>query len=271
MQDELLNGSIYIESNFEKISSPQTQIIAIHGIGTHSGWFAPMHEVATTANVGLAALDLPGFGKSKTSDEITYRSWTDAVAALYAHCKAKNPNAKTYILGHSLGSLVALVSLSRHVKPDGLILTVPALCPHPKSYPMFGLVLPANLRGLCPRKKNTLMDIPYPVEIKQAIQDRRISLETLTPQITSGTFLEVSKLMLLAWTKIYSLSELSLLMVLAGRDETCVSSVSELFYSHCNAKKNQSELIYYPDMGHDLFVLPEAEGVSRRIIELLTV
>jgi pimeloyl-ACP methyl ester carboxylesterase len=101
-------------------------VAMIHGGGMdhsvwalHSRWFAH-HGYA------VLAPDLPGHGKSDGAPLKTIAAMADWVAALIAASGA----AKAWVIGHSMGSLVALETAARH--PD----RVSALCLIGTSAPM---------------------------------------------------------------------------------------------------------------------------------------
>ncbi len=113
----------------------QDIVLAIHGLGGHSGWFASLAEEFKRNNIEFIAYDLPGFGKNHNLDHDnhspytkghidSYQEWVDFTQRKYEALKAKNPNARITILGHSLGALVA-VNLPEIAPGDKLILSVP--------------------------------------------------------------------------------------------------------------------------------------------------
>lgn len=110
-------------------------VLAIHGLGGHSGWFARLAEELRASGIEFYAYDLPGFGKNHNLDRDqhspytkghidSYQEWIDFTQRKYRELKAINPDARITILGHSLGALVA-VNLPTIAVGDKLILSVP--------------------------------------------------------------------------------------------------------------------------------------------------
>lgn len=107
------------------------KVLAIHGLGGHSGWFDRLKEELVNYNVELIAYDLPGFGKNhieESNESIfqkghieTYREWVDFVKIKYS--RLKNQFGQVDILGHSLGAVIAS-SINFDVN-DKVILSVP--------------------------------------------------------------------------------------------------------------------------------------------------
>ncbi|MDX1918995.1 MAG: alpha/beta fold hydrolase [Candidatus Caenarcaniphilales bacterium] len=259
---------IYIRNYQPNISSHQKvspfNLLAIHGMGTYHGWF---DELAyQTAQIGgkLTALDLPGFGKSGIRGKLsTYHSWTEAVRSSYIDLAEKAP---TYILGHSLGGIVALGSLSdMQVRPAGLILSVPAIKAHQHSYPFFEFVLPTFFKAIfSPSSKITL---PFPPEFAEMIAAGTHKLDDLTREVEVSLMLETLKLSLKA-TSIESQKSAGftrLLMLIAEKDQTCDWKAAERYFH--GIPSPQKTLIRFEKLGHDLFILPEAPKVNQTIID----
>ncbi len=110
-------------------------VLAIHGLGGHSGWFASLADELKRKGIGFAAYDLPGFGKNHNLDHDnhspytkghidSYQEWVDFTQKKYQDLKTANPDARITILGHSLGALIA-VNLPAIAPGDKLVLSVP--------------------------------------------------------------------------------------------------------------------------------------------------
>ncbi len=113
----------------------QNIVLAIHGLGGHSGWFSRLADEFKKNDIGFYAYDLPGFGKNHNLDHDkhspytkghidSFHEWIDFMQHKYEDLRAANPKARIIILGHSLGALVA-VNLPKIYEGDKLILSVP--------------------------------------------------------------------------------------------------------------------------------------------------
>jgi alpha-beta hydrolase superfamily lysophospholipase len=107
------------------------KLLAIHGLGGHSGWFDRLKDELLKHDVDLFAYDLPGFGlnhSGESKDSIyqkghidSYKEWKDFVRLKYV--KLKEEFGQVDVLGHSLGAVLA--SSIDFDKNDKLILSVP--------------------------------------------------------------------------------------------------------------------------------------------------
>src|SRR5215813_4074345 len=126
-----VNGSdIFVATGGKPFDPSLPAVVMLHGAGfdhstwaLHSRWFA--HH-----GYSVLAPDLPGHGRSSGKPLPTIADMADWTAALLDAAKA--PKAK--LVGHSMGSLIALETAARHpTKVSGLSLigtaaAMPARC-----------------------------------------------------------------------------------------------------------------------------------------------
>src|SRR3954468_6976912 len=106
-----VNGTdTFVATGGKEFDSSQPTLVFLHGAGfdhttwaLHSRWFA--HH-----GYGVLAPDLPGHGRSSGAPLATIAEMADWTAALLEAAGA----ASAWLLGHSMGSLVALETAARH-------------------------------------------------------------------------------------------------------------------------------------------------------------
>src|SRR6202012_2504132 len=101
---------IFVATGGREFDASQPTIVLLHGAGfdhttwaLHSRWFA--HH-----GYGVLAPDLPGHGRSGGTPLATIAEMADWTAALLDAAGA----AKARLVGHSMGSLIALETAARH-------------------------------------------------------------------------------------------------------------------------------------------------------------
>jgi pimeloyl-ACP methyl ester carboxylesterase len=107
----LVNGTdTFVATGGRTFDASQPTIVLLHGAGfdhatwaLHSRWFA--HH-----GFGVLAPDLPGHGRSSGAPRPTIADMADWTAALLDAAGA----AKARLVGHSMGSLIALETAARH-------------------------------------------------------------------------------------------------------------------------------------------------------------
>src|SRR6202049_4183830 len=127
-----VNGmDTFVATGGRAFETSQPTIVLLHGAGfdptiwaVHSRWFA--HH-----GFGVLAPDLPGHGRSSGPPLATIADMADWTAALLDAAGA----AKARLVGHSMGSLIALETAARHparVSALGLIGTAAAMSVGPE-------------------------------------------------------------------------------------------------------------------------------------------
>jgi len=99
---------------------PRAVVVLVHGLGDHSGLYAPVPARLVPAGYALESCDLRGHGRSP-GKRGHLDSWAERRAdllALLALVRGEHPGAPVFLLGHSAGGLTVLELALRH--PDGL-------------------------------------------------------------------------------------------------------------------------------------------------------
>ncbi len=261
-----MQDSVYLENNFSQISSPKSQLVAIHGLGTYSGWYRSLGEQLFKSEIAITSIDLPGFGRSGKRGEVSsFREWIESVKFAWSQTAANNPK-KLYLLGHSLGAVLCMAALKElEPKPSGIILTSPGFMAHPQSWKTFEFVLPNVIKALqdSPEK----VAFPFPKEVFDSVQKGTHKLDFLTGEVKPKLLLEILKVSGPAWLNFNQLREIPLLMVLAGQEKFCLNPPSELFFNLCNSPEKTLKI--FSEAPHDLFVAPEADEINAYINEWL--
>ena len=108
--------------------APTAVIVLAHGAGEHSGRYAHVAERLTAEGMALHALDHRGHGRSEGR-----RAYVDRVAnavedldQLVARAREEHAGLPLFLLGHSMGGLLALAYALRYQdRLDGLLLSAP--------------------------------------------------------------------------------------------------------------------------------------------------
>ena len=128
-----LNGRLWLPP-----SEPRGVLLAVHGLGSHSGTFQPLGERFTRLGWSVFALDLPGHGLSPGG-----RGRVDSFDGLLTDLAIARetltrrwPRAPQALLGHSMGGNLAInyALRRRHLRPAvndlfRLVLVAPMLMP----------------------------------------------------------------------------------------------------------------------------------------------
>lgn len=118
MELELDGNPVFAHTGGRPFRTDQPAIILVHGSGgDHTVWRFQARYLAHRG-ISVAAVDLPGHGRSGGEPLTTIDTFVDWVLALMEVLGV----ASATIAGHSLGALVALETASRSAPVDGAVL-----------------------------------------------------------------------------------------------------------------------------------------------------
>ncbi len=119
---------------FHKWLPPQIRrvIVVQHGFGEHSGRYANLRNALQGSGAAIYALDSRGHGKTggPRGHVAQFQNYVDDLGDLVELARKENMNDQVYLLGHSLGGVIALqyaLQGSNQSNLEALIVSAPAL------------------------------------------------------------------------------------------------------------------------------------------------
>jgi alpha-beta hydrolase superfamily lysophospholipase len=100
--------------------TPRAVLAIVHGFGEHSGRYSGLVEYLVSRGYAVHGFDLRGHGRSpgQRGHVNSWAEYREDVRAFLGHVARHEPGQSPFLLGHSLGSIIALDYVLRH--PDGL-------------------------------------------------------------------------------------------------------------------------------------------------------
>ena len=242
-------------------------IFAIHGLGGHCLWFDEAAKKFNIQNINFFSFDLPGFGQSKYPKGTisSYKDWIsvtrEVLENFLVHFEINSP---VFILGHSMGALIAIL-LSKNVRTNGWIFSVPGFEGDSQLFPVKTFVLPVLFKGVCMPSES--ITVPFGPELLTRNKGTQLKVKKDSLRVinlNAKVFLNVYLLSLLAKHKSDSLSP-SVLMLEAGEDKICSRSAMEKFFNGLKLQDKCKKI--YPNSFHDLFIEDELEEIVFDISE----
>lgn len=112
--------------------NPVALLLLAHGLAEHSGRYAHVAEALCNANIAVFAIDHIGHGQSGGDRCMVdqFSDFTAGIDQLYETASTQFPGLPVFILGHSMGGLIAALSIVLHpTRFAGAVLTGPAILP----------------------------------------------------------------------------------------------------------------------------------------------
>ena len=142
MTNSATEGNLVIKSGVEAgaslhfkswpVAHPKAVILIAHGYAEHLGRYEHVAAALTKAGYAVFAVDHWGHGKSEGDRGFVpaFSVFLDGLDALLAEAKKQRPDRKRFLLGHSMGGLVAAnYLLARQNEFAGAVLSGPSIRP----------------------------------------------------------------------------------------------------------------------------------------------
>ena len=248
-----------------KQDSVLANVFAIHGLGGHSFWFNHAADAFNKNKINMFSFDLPGFGQSKypigTID--SYKTWINTSKEMLEKFKQYfEVNKPVFILGHSMGALIAVL-MSKNVKAKGWIISVPSFEGHKHTWNLIDFVLPVLCKSFFKPSQN--ITLPFGPENITKNKDTQLRIKKDPLRVISpdaAMFRHVYFLTLSAKRYIASVPG-PVLMLIAGQDKVCSNLAMEEYFK--KIKSNDKLEKVYQDSYHDLFIEDEVEEIVNDI------
>src|SRR5262245_37161715 len=116
---------------FQPTGEPRVEIMALHGIQSHGGWYVASCRMLAEAGFGVSFLDRRGSGLNPEDrgDCPSFRRLLDDVRE-FCRDGIRLPPARTVLLAISWGAKLAVGLQKRHLGlVGGMVLITPGFCP----------------------------------------------------------------------------------------------------------------------------------------------
>lgn len=235
-------------------------ILLAHGLGEHSGRYTCLADHCTERGFAVYAVDHYGHGKSEGHKGHVERFsvYLDGVRELLARVQENHPEAPVFMLGHSMGGLIAAAFMREaQAAFRGCVLSGPALMSDAAPSAM---VLRINrlLSSLAPTVPVTGLDPAGvsrdPEVVRAYVSDPLVHHGKMTARL-------IAELMTTMRATLAAAPEIRLpLLILHGEADVLTSPEgSRVFHAH--AASDDKTLRLYPALYHEIFNEPEKDAV----------
>jgi len=268
MEEFVLCEQPYLFGRSWPVANAKGVVCLVHGLGEHSGRYAPLAAALNAAGFAVHAFDLRGHGKSggKRGHTPDYDALMNDIACLLNDAAKKFPAAPRFLYGHSLGGNLVLNYILRRPVEDltGAVATGPwlRLAFEPPAFKIWlartvGRLLPALLQ---PSGLN-VAHLSHDPEIVQAyVEDPLVH-----DRISSALFLGAYEAGLWALEHAADLT-LPLLLMHGADDQLTSPEASEEF---CRRAGERCTFKRWEGMYHEIHNEPQKAEVYRTVIAWL--
>jgi len=240
-------------------------VLLVHGLGEHCQRYEHLAAHLNKAGYALSSMDLPGHGQSTgiRGHIDSFDDYQNAVLRLLKRTKAWHKNLPIFILGHSMGGLIATRLLLRYQnKFSGAMLSGAAI-QSPQEPPAWQVAIIKLVAKLFPKAKMLALDASAvsrdPAVVKKYMDDPLISKEKLSAQFLVGMTDAMKE------CKDHAAQiDLSLKIMHGSADVMTAPAGSQ--FLHDTVSSNDKQLTMYQGLFHEIFNEPEGEDIFAEMV-----
>jgi acylglycerol lipase len=253
------NFNLYYQSWLPE-GAPNAVLLVVHGIAENSGRYSNLVNYFVPKGYAVYSFDLRGHGKSDgTRSHIEHFSYyLDDVKTYFDIVKKQNPNAKIFLVGHSMGSTIAIAYAVEHQSElSGLIVSGTTLKAG-NSINKASILMAKILSVLAPRMGVAALDANGISRDKAVVAAYINDPLVYTGKLRARWGTELLKTMEKLKSKISELS-LPILIMHGSADRLSDPSSSKMLFDGVSSKEKTLKL--YEGFYHEIFNDPERQQV----------
>ncbi len=262
ISDSTVNGLYYRQWQAE---NSKAVVMLVHGLGEHCQRYEHLAAHLNHAGYSLSSMDLPCHGKSEgpRGHIDSFDVYQDATLELYKRIQENHPNQPVFLLGHSMGGLIATrLLLSHQDKFQGALLSGAAI-QSPQEPPSWQVALIKGIAKLFPKAKMIALDASAvsrdPKVVEKYMSDPLIGHEKLSAQflVSMTNTMEQCK---------NDAGDISLpLKVMHGSADVMTAPEGSQLLYHAVSSKDK-EITLYEGLFHEIFNEPEGDSIFAEMV-----
>ena len=250
---------IYYQAYLPKTKT-KGSIIIVHGLGEHSGRYKNVINHLLPKGFAIYGFDLIGHGKSEGPREFVqqYEDFPETLMIYKNKVKTWHPGKPLFLLGHSMGGLIATEYLIDHSRElTGAIISAP-LITVPDNISKFTIITGKILSRIAPKMGITALDPTAisrdPEVVEDYINDPLVFLGKTTARLS----VELLKAIMRVNEKASKI--IAPFIVLQGSEDQLVNPEgARMLYESANSR--DKTLKVYEGLYHEVFNEPERDSV----------
>ena len=246
----------------------KASLFIVHGLNEHCGRYQHLASYLVDQGYAVYGMDLPGHGKSDGLRSYV-DSYIDLIKPMDSYLdmiKTWQPGVPVFMVGHSMGGLLASAFLSEHIgQVDGAVLSG-SLVKVPDYVSEFTIRVGKILSKVLPKFRLIEVDkqgLSRDPGVVQAYYDDPL---VFTGKSTVRLSNEINNAITFVENNGHKIQE-PLLILHGGDDRVCDPSWSQ--YLHKLISSPDKELIIYEGLYHEIYNEPEAESIFADVLSWL--
>lgn len=257
----MTNGSQQLHFHHWKTEQEcRAVVVLVHGLGEHCGRYQHVADAFNQNGLSLYSMDLPGHGKSSglVGHIDSFDDYQQAALTLYQQAKTDNPDKPIFLLGHSMGGLIATQLLINHQQHFAGALLSGAAIESPQQPPAIQVAIIKFLASIAPKLRLIKLEARGISRDSEVVEKYFNDPLVGQAKLTSG-FL-VSMLEAMNFCKANANKITLPIKIMHGGDDNITSPEgSEWLFNHISSE--DKDLVIYNGLYHEIFNEPEQQQV----------
>mgnify|MGYP000187108665 CR=1 FL=1 len=242
-------------------------LLVVHGLGEHSGRYMNVVNHFVPLGYAVYGLDHIGHGKSEGAREFVKRfeDYADTLTIYYTMVKDWQPGKPVFLLGHSMGGLIASHYLLDHPDFAGVIISAPAV-KIGDAVSQATITMGKLMSAIAPKMGVLALDagaISRDPAVVDAYANDPLVFHEKTPARLAAEMLKAMSRV----TEEAGTITLPMIIVQGGEDKLVDPSGAQMLYDKAQSKDKTLKL--YPGLYHEVFNEPERAQVLADVEEWL--
>lgn len=262
--NEVLENGLYFRH--WAIDAPKGVVVLVHGLGEHCQRYEHLATHLNEAGYALSSMDLPCHGQSDgiRGHVDSFDDYDSAVLMLHEHTKMRYPNTPLFLLGHSMGGLIATKFLLAHQDKFAGAMLSGAAIQSPQEPPAWQVIIIKTIAKFFPKTPVLALDASAvsrdPAVVEKYMNDPLVSHAKLSAQflVSMTDAMDFCK----DEAKFINLP----LKIMHGSADVMTSPIgSQLLHDTVGSKDKTITL--YDGLYHEIFNEPENEQIFSEIVD----
>ena len=235
---------------------PVAVLVVVHGIAEHSGRYSNLVNYFVPKGYAVYSFDLRGHGKSEGIRSYVERFsyYLDDLKIFYNIVREENQNAKIFLVGHSMGSTIAIAYAIEHQRElNGLIVSGTTLKAG-ASINQVTILMAKILSILAPKMGVSALDANLISRDKAVVEAYINDPLNYTGKLSARVGAELLKTMAMLQSRLSEIT-LPMLIMQGTQDRISDPSSSKLLFDGVSSKDKTIKL--YEGFYHEIFNDPE--------------
>ena len=257
------NANIYYQAWLPE-GNAKAVLLVVHGLGEHSGRYMNVVNHFVPLGYAVYGLDHIGHGKSEGMREVVERfeDYTDTLTIYYNMVKGWQTGKPVFLLGHSMGGLIATYYLLDHQADfRGAVISAPGIKVR-ASISQAAITIGKILSVLAPKAGVLALDvngISRDPEVVTAYVNDPLVFHGKTPARLAA---ELVKTMLRVTAEVDKIT-LPFIVVQGGQDKLVDPAGAQMLYDKASSKDKTIKV--YDGLYHEVFNEPERARVLKDV------